>query len=223
MNLSPERFNRFLHKMGKRFVWRPSEACSCLNPFSGAADQYCPLCRGVGRIWSDGIEGVAGVTHVDTSRDWKEFGRLEAGDVTVTVPEVSPLFDLKEFDRLMLVDSDELFSITMVRGDADYFSFTAKQVDEVFWLDEDKQRVNGGIPLIHSNGTLEWTDGDGPPDGVRYSISGRRHTEYFVYIGLPAGRFMHQGARLPKKVLARRWDLFGREESFGPTSEDVPL
>ena len=96
-------------------------------------------------------------------------------------------------------------------------------MDEVFWLDEDKQRVNGGIPLIHSNGTLEWTDGDGPPDGVRYSISGRRHTEYFVYIGLPAGRFMHQGARLPKKVLARRWDLFGREESFGPTSEDVPL
>jgi hypothetical protein len=59
-------------------------------------------------------------------------------------------------------------------------------------------------------GNLSWPNGGGPPIGVTYSLTGTKFDEYFIFLNLPSDRNEHEGARLPKKVTLRKWDLFGR-------------
>lgn len=49
-----------------------------------------------------------------------------------------------------------------------------------------------------------------PPADTVYSISGTKRSDFFCWGPFPSNRNMHQGARLPKKIVLRRWDLFGR-------------
>ena len=61
---------------------------------------------------------------------------------------------------------------------------------------------------MDSNGQLSWSVGASV--GSQYSISGTRYSEYFVWDELPGDRKHHYGARLPRKLVLRRFDLFGR-------------
>lgn len=211
MKLNPGAFNRHLNHMGQRVQWRQSFACPCIQEHSGAANQSCPLCSGKGRIWKAPIDGVAGVTQMQVNPSFQDFGALEQGDMTLSVPSDSVIYTLGRFDRVTLLNSTDVFSRTLIRGANDNLSdMKVSSIARVFWRNPaGTEIVEGGIPTVSSAGVLTWASG-APDPGVQYSITGLRFSEYFVYSNLPSNRNEHLGALLPKKVMIRLFDLFGR-------------
>lgn len=211
MKLNPGAFNRHINHMGQRVRWRQAFSCPCVQEHSGAAKPSCPLCLGKGRLWNHGVDGIAGVTQMKINPSFEGFGAMEQGDMTLTVPSDSPLYILGRFDRVVLLNSTDVFSRTLTRGDHDNLSdMTISSISRVFWLDPAGEAIiEGGIPTVSGIGELSWASGE-PPADVEYSITGLRFSEYFVWGNLPSNRNEHLGAQLPKKVQIRLWDLFGR-------------
>lgn len=210
MQLQPGAFNSFLAGIGQGYTWRKSYACPCVNPNSGAAKKNCPHCSGRGRIWVAGKSGVAGMAGAKTQKEWAQFGLWESGDVVVTIPENTPIYDIGQFDRMTALNSTEQFSIPLIRGENDRLHFQVQDIGRVFWINEAGAIVDGGIPTVSANGVLSWASGE-PPEGQQYSLNGTRFLEYYCWGQFPSNRGMHSGARLPKRVVLRRWDLFGRK------------
>jgi hypothetical protein len=210
MRLNPGHFNRFLNNIGQQFVWRRAYACSCATPESGAPSTKCPLCLGKGHIWVNPVQASAAAAGQKTQVAWAQMGLYEKGDMVMTVPENSPLWDAGQFDRVTMLNATDRFSQPLKRGaPTEKLMFTVKQIDRVFWIGPDQTLVEGGIPTVDANGRPTWKTGE-PPPGMSYSISGTRLSEYFIYQDLPRNRNMHDGARLPKLTVLRRWDLLGR-------------
>jgi hypothetical protein len=82
-------------------------------------------------------------------------------------------------------------------------------IERVFWIGSGDVLVEGNIPAIGADGTLTWADG-APPPNTTYSITGRRRPEFFCFNEIPADRPLHFGEPLPRRVVLRRFDLFGR-------------
>lgn len=209
MLLNPLQFNAFLARMGQNFGWRKSYACPCLNPNSGAALPTCPLCGGKGRAWDDPVEGVAGISGQQLQLRWAKMGLYEPGDVVLTLPSDSPIYDMGEFDRVAMLDSSAPFSDKFIRGRDDVLRYPNVSIERVFWL-VDGEVVEGGIPDVGDDGVPAWLSGGEPPPGMVYSITGRRRPEYFCWGPLPQDRAHHGGRDLPRKVVLRAFDLFGR-------------
>ena len=142
-------------------------------------------------------------------RQWAEFGQWENGDIVVTIPENTPMYDMRQFDRVLMLNNTDGFSLALTRGQNDYLHVPVDAVERVFWLDAEGAIVEGGIPTVGDDGALVWASGE-PPAGTQYSISGTRYAEFFCYGDYPSDRNMHRGMRLPRRVVLRRFDLFGR-------------
>lgn len=210
MRLSPRAFNAHLNHMGQRFLWRRSSACPCYNPHSGAGKPGCPICEGKGRFWSDPVEAVAGVASSRVQREWAQFGIYESGDLVLSIPENSPMYEMGQFDRALMLNSTDHFSITLTRGQNDRIYLPVETISRVFWIHPQNDTiVDGGIPTVANDGSLAWAAG-APPAGMQYTIEGTRYSEYYCYGPYPSDRNEHQGARLPKRVVLRKFDLFGR-------------
>ena len=211
MRLNPVAFNRHLDHMGQSFKWRKAYTCPCRNPHSGAALDGCPRCFGVGTFWGPAVDAKAGVANQTVTKQFAQFGQWELGDAVFSIQENSPMYDAARYDRLLMLNSTDGFSLPLVRGANDRVDMPVQKVDSVFWLDADGLTiVEGGIPTVGVGGVLTWASGE-PPEGQQYSISGTRFTEYFVFEKLPSDRGEHYGARLPRRLLARRFDLFNRQ------------
>lgn len=211
MRLSPAAFNAHLANMGQKFMWSKSFVCPNVNPDSGAAIPNCPICFGRGRFWPNTVAATAGVASQKVQQAWAQFGTYESGDTVLSVPENSPIYDAGQFDRLLAINTEEQFSIRLFSGEEDRLFGTIISISRVFWLSlDDTTIIDGVIPAIDSNGNLTWPTGGGPPDDTSYSVSGSRRQEFFIFMDYPANRFEHMGARLPKRLVARRFDLFGR-------------
>lgn len=213
MRFNPAAFDRHLKNIGQKVQWRRSYACACVNPASGAPDPKHALCSGKGRIWDDPVDTVAGIARQETLAEWMKAGLWESGDMVLSIPQASPLWDAGQFDRVTMLNATDTFSQPMVRGaPTEKFLFKPLKIDRVFWLHpQTREAVEGGIPVVGANGVPSWAGGVGePPPGASYSITGTRYDEYFIFQGLPSDRNQHQGMRLPKRVIARKWDLFGR-------------
>ncbi|WP_288076741.1 hypothetical protein, partial [Pseudomonas sp.] len=105
MRFNREAFNRHLNNIGQKVIWRASYACPCTNPNSGAADPKCPLCIGIGRIWEKGVETTVGIATQKTQERWAKLGMYETGDMVLSVPENSPMWDRGgQFDRVMTLN-----------------------------------------------------------------------------------------------------------------------
>lgn len=210
MKLNPAAFNRHLAHMGQDILHRKAFACPCKSANSGAADAKCPQCSGKGQLWNDPVPGVVGVTGSKVQKEWAQFGNYESGDTVVTIGSDSPLYKMGQFDRVTLLNAPEEFSIALNRGtNTERLIGKIESVDRVFWLDAQKEIVEGGIPTVADNGTLTWSTG-APPAGKQYTISGVKLQEFFCFTMFPSNRNEHQGARLPKKVILRKFDLWGR-------------
>lgn len=208
MRLSPVKFNALFNEVGQQASWRKSFACPCLNPHSGQARPDCPQCSGMGRLWAAGVPGMAAVAGRDAQRNWASFGRWDSGDVVISIPSDSPLYAIGEFDRVVLENRTEPFSINITPGINDEIRVPIVSVDRVFWLDDAQAVVEGVLPAISADGTLDW-GASPPPEGVTYSLTGRRKAEHYVFYEMPSDRPHHAGAALPRKVVLRRFDLFG--------------
>lgn len=211
MKLNPDHFNRFLAGIGQQFTWRRAYACSCVTPGEGTPDRKCPNCLGKGHVWAAPTPCSAASASQKTLHSWAKMGRFDSGDIVLTVPGDSPLWEAGEFDRVTMMNASDRFSQPLIHGaPTERLQFTPDRIDRIFWLDPTtKQMVEGGIPAVDANGRLTWTTGE-PPPGMSYSISGTSRSEYFVFAELPRNRNMHDGARLPKNMVLRRWDVLGR-------------
>lgn len=209
MRLSSPAFNRHLNSMGQAFRWRRGYACPCVNPNSGQAKANCKQCSGKGRLWGAGVDGVAGVVSQSRMRNYATFGVWDADDMMLSIPSDSPLYAMGQFDRVEAVNRTEPFSISFLRGLNDVIRFDVVSLERCFRLDANENIVELPLPTINPNGTMTWAAG-GPPAQSSFSLTGRRRPEYFCYLELPTDRPIHYGETLPRKVVLRRFDLFGR-------------
>lgn len=211
MQLNPSAFDSFLFGIGQDLEWRRSYACACVSATSGAPDPKHQLCMGKGRIWKPAVSTVAGVANQKVMAEWMQSGMYESGDMILSIPQNSPLYTAGQFDRIVMRNSSDVFSMPMTRGAPnERLLFQVKSIERVFWLHPTTRlEVEGGIPAVDDNGVLTWTDGE-PPGNTVYSLTGTKYAEYFIFQNMLSNRGEHRGARLPKRVVARKWDLFGR-------------
>lgn len=214
MELNPSAFNDLLNGLGESFQWRRAYACPCLDPLSGSAKQSCPLCNGKGRVWeATHTDATAGVASSNSQMQWAKMGQAEAGDLVLSIPEDSPLYEVGPFDRVTAMTSTDKFSMSFVRGTPQERIFgPVKVFTRVFWLSGGSTIVEGGLPVQSlADGTLSWPNGGEPPAGTAYSVSGDRFVEYFCFGSYSSDRMKHHGARLPRKMVMRFFDLYGRD------------
>lgn len=211
MRFNAPAFDTFLGGIGQAVTWRRAYSCACVSPESGAPDPKHQLCMGKGKLWEPPVETVTGVARQDAMAEWIKSGQYESGDMVLTIPQASPLWDAGQYDRILMLNSTDVFSMPLKRGaPSERILFKVESVDRCFWLHPTTRLVvEGGIPAIDDNGNLTWTAGE-PPPGMTYSLTGKKFDEYYVFGKYPSDRNQHQGMRLPKKLIARKWDLFGR-------------
>lgn len=212
MRFSRVAFNRHLENIGQKVLWSTSFACPCTNPVSGAPDPKCPLCVGKGRVWDKPVETVVGVASQKTQERWAKLGMYEVGDMVLSIPESSPMWDSAgQFDRVVTLNGLDGFSEILARGAPnERLRVPVHAITRVFWRHpQTKMIVEGGIPAVDDQGRLTWM-ADAPPAGTSYSVTGDRYSEYFMIDQYPSDRNQHAGVRLPKNVVLRKWDLFGR-------------
>lgn len=210
MRFSPARFNRFLGgAVRQNFTWRRAFACPCVSPHSGAARADCPLCGALGWSWQAGVDVHAGMTNLSPQKAMQIFGVWEPGDAMLTVPADSPLYAAGRHDRIRASAATSPFSQVITPDFNERLVGGIVSIERVYWIDDDGETiVEGGIPTVNDDGSLTWTEG-APPEGRSYSITGRRYDELFVFRDLPSNR--NSGVTgLPRKLLVRKFDLFGR-------------
>ncbi len=209
--LSPEWFNDQLDQMGQNVLWRRAAACPCRDVHSGAARQGCPTCKGKGQFWPDApVRCRTGLAGMKVARAYQQFGTWETGDCIFTIPSDSALYACGEFDRVLMLDSSEPFSEVLTRGQLDRVFGQVLAIDTVFYFgDPDAPPLRAGRPRWDADGNLTWAAG-APPDGVQYTVRGRKRQEYYVFTELPQDRAHFGGLDLPRRVQMRRLDLFLR-------------
>lgn len=211
MRFNAQAFNTHLDNLGEYFLWRRSAACPCINPASGSPKAGCPHCFGKGRIWGEAIKAKAGIASQKTQLEWAKFGQWESGDLVLSIPENSPLYDIAQFDRVVATTSSDTFSIPLVRGAVnERIPGQIKEISRVFWFNQVGNIVEGGIPTVGANGVLSWPGGGSPPAGTTYSVTGERYNEYYCFGAFSNDRMKHGGMRLPRRMVLRAFDLFGR-------------
>lgn len=209
MRLSPAKFNKFLDGIGQSFLWRPSQACPCVSPTSGQPKATCPVCHGKGRIWADPVACTAGIVGREQAKKYADFGAWDDGEIMLSIPSDSALYACGLYDRIATADRTEPFSINFVADVNDLpLRFFVTEITSVSWIGENGLLVTGGLPIVQ-NGTIDW-NGNTPPAGQTYSLTGRRMPEYYIYLDIPADRPYHHGQRLPRRVGCKQFDLFGR-------------
>ena len=213
VQLNPGKFNDWLTNIGQTVTWRRARTCQCTSPNSGAAKVNCPVCAGKRVFWDPGVSSIVGIAGQQIQRKWAQMGHWEDGDAVVTIPENSAMYDCGQFDRVLMLNSTDRFSYALARGAPNERVFVSVEAFErVFWLTNGNLPiVDGDLPTIDANGFVSWAHGAvAPPVGTVYTVEGTRYAEYFVYSALPSDRAEHQGARLPKKIVLRSFDLFAR-------------
>jgi hypothetical protein len=209
MRFNSGKFNTFLGGIGQNVRWRRAYACPCFDENSGAATYGCPACAGKGHIWNDPVDCVVGVPSQKVQAQWAQFGQWEDGDALVTVGSDSPMYAAGRFDRVLFMNASDAFSQPLLHDGTERLNLPVSAISRVFWLDAQSRIVEGGIPVVNADGSLTWGAG-APPLGVKFTISGTKFSEYFVFNSLPNDRNEHQGMPLPTRMQLRRFDLLGR-------------
>lgn len=211
MKLNPAAFNRFLAGIGQRILWQQATACPCVDVHSGAAKQDCPHCLGKGQVYGKAVQTVVGVASQKVVKQWAAFGQYELGDSVMVLSSDSPAYAAGRWDRITMMDGADRFSRTLVRGRPnERILDPVLSLERVYWLDASNAVVEGILPTVGADGRLTWGATGAPPAGKQYSITGQRRPVYYVFDNMPSDRNEHQGALLPKNLVARRADVLGR-------------
>lgn len=157
--------------------------------------------------WESSVEAKAGVVSRGQLKKFGEMSEWDSGDLLLVIQSDSKMYKIGQFDRVDTANRTEPFSVNIVNNFAQTVRFRIHSVDKVTWFDSDTLIV-GAKPSVNRDGALSWVTP--PPAGVTYSISGRRYPAYYCYMDLPLDRPYHFGADLPRRVVLRRFDLFGR-------------
>lgn len=207
-SLNARAFNNLLGVTHRQdVIWRRADKCPCASRESGHAKVNCPVCGGIGWMWAEGKRAWTGLQGMKPSTSVAMFGAWDGGDSLLTIPSDSPLYAAGRYDRIQVGDAAEPFSTVIVPGLVERLMGVIVSIDRVFWLDGDKI-VEGPTPEVDRFGKLSWS-GARPPEGVSFTVTGRKKAEMYLFKDLPGNR--NSGASgLPRKVTARSFDLLGR-------------
>jgi hypothetical protein len=208
MHLDPTAFNTLLADMGQQVQWRRAHACPCRDERSGAARPGCSVCYGLGHYWSDSVDCGLALTGQRVQAEWAKLGLYESGDVVVSLPSDSPAYALGPFDRVTFTQSSVPDSVVLRDGDRVREPVVA--VDKATYFNGDTLTEITPPPSIAASGLPVYTGGTAPPDGAQVALTLRRHPEYFALQEFPQDRAHHGGKPLPRRVVLRKFDLFGR-------------
>jgi hypothetical protein len=214
MRLNPLAFNGLLSgNLAQDVLWRPNTICPCVNPQSQAPAKNCPRCSGKGRLWSSAVPCKVGVQRQAINEKKAQQLNWEMGDAMLTVDESTPMYEAGQYDRVTMLNSTDRFSLVLTRGaPTERIYRRVERFERVYWYTGPNgtgDLVDGSLPAIGDDGALTWGAG-GPPAGRQYSITGTGFAEYFIYLDMPGDRNQHAGARLPKRMICKRFDVFGR-------------
>jgi hypothetical protein len=212
MDLSAGIFDDLIGDAAQAITWASSDLCPCRSLVSGMALPGCPNCGGKGVIWGQPVACWTGLASMSVAKQWAAFSQWEAGSVVFSIPEDSPFYACGEQDRVVLIQSSEPFRSVLNHTGAEKVNYVVEVVDRVFWLDPTtKQIVDGSIPMVDSTGLVDFAGLPlVPPAGIQYTMRGRKRPEFYIFQELPQDRAHFYGARLPRRVGAKRFDLFGR-------------
>ena len=155
---------------------------------------------------------MAGVQSMAAVKEWADFDVWESGDLMVTIGGDSAMYDAGQFDQVILAQSSEPFSLVMRVGRDDFFRWPVLQVDRGLRLGADGLAEQLPVPEVDDSGELVWPEGEAPAVNSQFSISGRRRPVYYLFKDLPRDRAHHSGRPLPRRVVVRAFDLFGRSD-----------
>lgn len=212
-------FNAQLRHQGQDMLWSRASRCPCADQTTGSPRSTCKVCRARSYLWAGPVPSRAGLSGMNVQREWAAFGQFESGDVVVSVGSDQPLYAAAEMDRVLFTQSTEAFDYVLCRGAVQEFRPFAPSLtslpeevitfDRCFWLTVAlDQVIEGGLPVQAADGSLSWPEGGAPPDGITYTLQGRRMPEYFVFGPFPRDRAHYGGQALPRRVTLRKWDLF---------------
>jgi len=207
VNFNPAEFNGFLNGIGQDVLWRRAFACPCVNPTSGQASAKCKHCKGQGRMWEEAKGARTGVAGGSVQKRWREFGMFDDSDIVLSVPSDSILYAIGPYDRVLFMNRSEPFSQNIIKGVNERINWFVLEVDRVFYENDAGELVNAPLPLVLPDGKLDWT-GVEVPDGVTFSVTGRRRGEYFCVPALAFDRPHHAGATLPRRVVLRNFSMY---------------
>ncbi|HHA3594123.1 TPA: hypothetical protein ACODIZ_003650 [Salmonella enterica subsp. enterica serovar Newport] len=214
MKFSRQAFNTHIANMGQDVLWMRSWICPCQDKNTGSPKPSCPICVGRGHVWDQPVPMVLGIASQKTQIRWEKLGQWESGDMVVVVPEDCPAWDnAGQYDRIITQHGLDGFSEVLTRGaPTERIRMPVHSVQRCFWIDpNDSTRiVEGVIPEMDANGRPHWPNGGEPAPGTQYSLTGDRYSEYYLLDSYPDDRNEHRGMRLPKRMVMRKWDLFGR-------------
>lgn len=210
MRLSPALFNRHLRALSQAVTWRRAYPCPCRAQASGGARQDCAHCHGVGVLWGPGAAAHTALSGQKTQREWANFGQWESGDVVLSIPADSPLYDIGAQDRVLMTDGSVPYSAVRTRRAIDRLPSPVAALDRVFWYDAEHTLIEGAIPPVTDDGRIAWPAQGAPAIGQQYSVRGRRRPEYFCWGPFPQERAHHGGQPLPRRVVLRSFDLYRR-------------
>lgn len=219
MRLDPNAFARHLDAFAEPFQLRSAFACPCLNPTTGSAKPNCPYCGAKGWLWGVVKDVTAAVASSSVQQEWARLGQYESGDLVLSIPHTSGMYEMGQFDRVVHLTNTDSRSLSMIRGSGrDKLTGQAiKRVTRVFWFDQAEALVEGSLPTVAADGSIVWpAAGAGvvvPATGQTFSITYERYAEYFCFGSFSNDRMKHGGAKLPRKMVLRRFDLFGRTPS----------
>ena len=206
MYLDPVAFNRFLADMGQTADWRRAQACPCRNARSGAARPDCPKCAGLGYWWDEPITCEVAFSGQKVQQQWANFGLWENGDQVVTLAADSPAYAMARMDRIVMRQSSVPFDTILKPGQA--LRWAQVQLARASWFVGNKL-VEVNNPRADADGQPILTD-PAPPADAQIALSGRHAPEYFAFQDYPQDRAHHHGRALPRRVVLRKFDLFGR-------------
>ncbi len=211
MQLNPAAFNRLIAAEGQQFEWRRGHACPCVNPATGSPSPRCQTCFGFGRFWDPPVLGVAGVGSRDVMAPFAQFGNWDSGDIILSVGSDSPIYEVGMMDRVAAINRTEPFSVNVIPGANSLSRYRLQSIESAYWaMPAGVVSPLAPLPTVDATGAVVYDPAATPPAGSTVSLTGRRYPEFFVYLDIPLDRPHQSGADLPRRVLLRRFDLFGR-------------
>jgi hypothetical protein len=162
---------------------------------------------------------LIGVSRVVLNQQFAQFGEWEQGDMIATVPArdvcgtVQEIYGIGDMDRVTLLDSVIRRNFVGTRGQQDVLlGRVVRIVMDAFYLDSGSPvPLAEGIDFRVTGNVVEWLRGT-TPDGTAYSLRYIACPECFVWKTLEQPRAHDLGLALPKKVILRSFDLFGRDK-----------
>jgi len=204
----------FIHRRGESIRWYRSMPCACLDVMGGTHDRQCSICGGIGYRYErqNPTSDKALVRQVDEERQFRSYGQLQVGNITITtMPDELPI---GEGDLIDLVERrfrhSEVINHTGLT-DAVHWQpvvelIEVRSLTKTYAIGDDE----GQVGIAEDGGGIIWHCEEGapvlPPAGERLTVVYGWCPRYIVMPGMVTTRRSVGGTSMPQRVAAKLWN-----------------